>query len=155
VTCFTPMLASVSIRVAGLSFTWGIMGSMRTDAGMPLRVSASIVFRRSVEDGALGSISFAVASSSVVIVTAMVEGILLRRSVSRVTRVDLVIIWIRQSCRERISKHFRVKPASASMRGYGSELLAMETVSPFSFSASRCNCRSRSFFGLHTEKWGM
>jgi len=149
------MLASVSISVAGLSFTYGIMGSIRTNAGMPLRVSASIVFRRSVEDGALGSISFAVASSSVVIVTATVQGTLPKKSVSRVTRVDLVIIWIRQSHCERISKHFRVKPASASMHGYGSELLAMETVSPFSFAASRCKVRSKLFLGLHLAKRGM
>ena len=151
----TPMLVSVSMRVLGLSFTWGIMGSMRTETGIPFEVNASTVFKRSVAAGALGSISLAVASSSVVIVTATVLRTLPKRSVSRVTRVDLVIIWIRQSLCERISKHFRVKPASASRRGYGSELLAIETVSPFSFAASRCRVQSKLFLGLHLEKRGI
>ena len=86
------MLARVAIRRVGLSFTKGMMGSMRTDTGMPLLVSVSSVFKRSVEEGAFGSISFAVLLSSVVMVKATAQGTLLRRSVSRVTRADFVII---------------------------------------------------------------
>jgi hypothetical protein len=41
------------------------------------------------------------------------------------------------------------------MRRYGSELLAMETVSPFSFAASCCRVRSKFFLGLHFAKLGM
>jgi hypothetical protein len=44
-----------------------------------------------VDDGACGSINFALASSSVVIVTATVEGTLSNKSASRVTKLDLVI----------------------------------------------------------------
>ena len=46
VTCFTPILARVAINRSGLSFTKGIMGSTRTDTGMPLLVSVSTVFRQ-------------------------------------------------------------------------------------------------------------
>ena len=117
VTCFTPMSARVVISFSGLSLTKGIMGSMRTDTGTPLLVSVSTVFKRSAGEGACGSSSFAVFSSSVVMVNATVQGILLNMSVSRLTRVDFVIIWIWQSCCDRTARHFRVKPASASMRG--------------------------------------
>jgi hypothetical protein len=41
------------------------------------------------------------------------------------------------------------------MRGYGSEELAIDTISPFNFAASRCNRWSKSLFGLHSEKRGM
>lgn len=155
VTCLTPLLARVEINRSGLSFTKGIMGSTRTDTGIPLFVRGSIAFRRSVGEGACGSSSFAVLSSSVVIVKATVQGILLNMSVSRVIILDFVIIWIRQSCCDRIKRHFRVKPASASMRGYGSELLAIDTISPFNLAASRCKLWIKSLFGLQFEKLGM
>ena len=92
VTCLTPMLARVAISRSGLSFTKGIMGSTRTDTGIPLLASVSTVFRRWVGEGACGSSSFAVLSSSVVMVKATVQGTLPKRSVSRVTSVDFVII---------------------------------------------------------------
>jgi len=111
---------------------------MRTETGILLLIRVSTVFKRSVGDGACGSISFAVLSSSVVMVKATAEGTLRKRSISRWTSVDFVIIWIRQSLWESTAKHIRVKSASASMRGYGSELLAMEMISPFNFAASRC-----------------
>ena len=131
------------------------MGSMRTETGMPLLIKSSAALRRSVGGGACGSKSRATSASSVVMVKATVDGTLLRRSSSRVTRLDFVIIWIRQLLSARISRHLRVNPAVASKCGYGSELLAMDTVSPFSFAASRCRRRSRSFFGLHWENLGM
>jgi hypothetical protein len=85
----------------------------------------------------------------VVIVKATAEGTLVSRSSSRVTMLLLVIIWIRQLLSARISRHRRVKPAFASSRGYGSEELEMETISPLSFIASRLSAVSRSLFGRH------
>jgi hypothetical protein len=80
---------------------------------------------------------------------------LLSKLSSRMTMLDFVIIWIRQLLSERISRHLRVNPAVASKRGYGSELLEIDTISPFSFSASRCNLGSKPIFGLHLANWGM
>jgi hypothetical protein len=42
-----------------------------------------------------------------------------------------------------------------SIRGYGSDELAIEIVSPLSFAASRFKVASRSFFGLQSLKLGM
>jgi hypothetical protein len=94
-------------------------------------------------------------SSSVVTVNATVEGILLSRSSSLTTRFDLVIIWILQLLSARISRHRLVKPVDASARGYGSDELAIEMVSPLSFAASRFKAASRSFLGLQSLKLGM
>jgi hypothetical protein len=94
-------------------------------------------------------------SSSVVTVNATVEGILLSRSSSLTTRFDLVIIWILQLLSARISRHRLVKPVDTSARGYGSDELAIEMVSPLSFVASRFKAASRSFFGLQSLKLGM
>jgi hypothetical protein len=43
----------------------------------------------------------------------------------------------------------------ASARGYGSDELAIEIVSPLSFAASRFKAASRSFLGLQSLKLGM
>ena len=99
--------------------------------------------------------SFAKLSSSVVIVNATVEGILLSKSSSRTTMLLLVMICILQLLSAKISRHRRVKPADASARGYGSDELAIEMVSPLSFAASRFKAASWSFFGLQSLKLGM
>ena len=131
------MPASVVTSFSALSFTRGITGSMRTETGTPLPIRFSAALRRSAGGGAFGSKSRATSASRVVMVRATVDGALLSRSSSRVTRLDLVITWIRQLLSARISRHLRVNPVVASIRGYGSELLDMDTVSPFSFDASR------------------
>ena len=105
--------------------------------------------------GAQGSMSFAKLSSSVVMVNATVDGIFLRRSSSLVTMLLLVIIWILQLLSTRISRHRLVNPADISARGYGSDELAIEMVSPLSFVASRFKTVSRSFFGLQSLKLGI
>ena len=89
VTCFTPIPARVVISFSGLSFTKGITGSMRTDTGIPFRVNVSTVFKRLVGEGACGSISFAVFSSSVVMVNATVQEILLKKHHKQLTVVEL------------------------------------------------------------------
>jgi hypothetical protein len=147
VTCLTPVSANAFTRVSGFSFTYGIIGSMRTATGMPSAISFAAAFRRSLGGGALGSRVLAVSKSSVVIVMATMEGTRLKRSVSLKTVVDLVIIWIRQFCLAKISRHRLVKPFSASMVGYGSEELAMEISSPLSLAASRFKRCNRSFLG--------
>jgi len=91
----------------------------------------------------------------VVTVNATVEGILLSRSSSLTTRFDLVMIWILQLLSARISRHRLVNPVDASARGYGSDELAIEMVSPLSFAASRFKAASRSFLGLQSLKLGM
>ena len=90
---------------------------MRTDVGIPFSMSILTAFRRSVGGGALGSTSFASASSSVVIVIETVEAVFLRMSTSLVTRLDLVIIWILQLHVDMISRHWRVKPVLDSRFG--------------------------------------
>ena len=91
-TCFTPNEESVLIRFSESSFKNGIMGSMRTDVGIPFSMSVSTAFRRSDGDVALGSRSLASASLSVVIVIETVEAVFLRMSMSLVTKLDFVII---------------------------------------------------------------
>ncbi len=137
VTCLTPMSARLSTSFSSWSLTKGITGSILIETGMPLSIRFSAASSLESGDGAFGSKSFATSVFSVVMVKATVDGTLLRRSPSRITRLDFVIIWIRQLLLERISRHLLMSPAVASMRGYGSELLAIETVSPFSFAASR------------------
>jgi len=128
------------------------MGSIRTETGIPSRDKSFRALIRSLGNGACGSKSLAVPSSSVVIVKATVDGTLTSKSPSRVTILDLVIIWIRQSFSVRISKHFRVIPAEASIRGYGSDELAIDTISPLSFEASVLSLWRKSFFRRHSEK---
>jgi hypothetical protein len=66
-----------------------------------------------------------------------------------------VMIWILQLLSARTSRHRLVKPVDASARGYGSDELAIEIVSPLSFAASRFKAASRSFLGLQSLKLGM
>jgi len=115
--CWTPRLARAATNCEGLSFTYGIIGSILAITGISLLTSVSIASKRFKGEGALGSISLATFSSSVVIVNATVQGILANMSLSRVTRLDLVIIWILQSLLESIWRHLRVKPSSASELG--------------------------------------
>ena len=122
---------------------------------MSLASNSSIVFKRFEGGGAWGSMSFARALSSVVIVTETIDGTFVRRSMSRVTRVDFVIIWILQLLQDRISRHFRVNPVSASTFGYGSEELAIDIISPLSFAASFFSFGIKSFFGLQLKNLGM
>jgi hypothetical protein len=88
-------------------------------------------------------------------VNATVEGIFVSRSSSLVTMLLLVMIWILQLLSVRISRQRLVKPVDVSIRGYGSDELAIEIVSPLSFAASRFKVASRSFFGLQSLKLGM
>jgi len=92
VTCLTPVVAMASMRDCGLSFRYGIIGSMRMVAGMPCFMSVFAALRRLDGGDACGSMSFAVWSLSVVMVMETIEGIFDRRSMSLVTRSDLVII---------------------------------------------------------------
>jgi len=92
VICLIPIAVRVLIRVSGLSFTYGIIGSMRADTGMPSSIKILAVSMRFVGRGAFGSINLAILSSSVVIVNATVAAVRFRRSTSLVTKVDLVII---------------------------------------------------------------
>ena len=80
------------MRFSGLSFTNGIIGSMRADVGISFWIRISAAFRRSDGGGACGSISFAMLSLSVVMVKETIEGTFLNRSMSLVTRLDFVII---------------------------------------------------------------
>ena len=151
--CLTPMQASVVMSFLGSSFTNGITGSMRTETGIPLMIKFCTALRRSVDEGACGSRILAKLSSSVVMVNATAEGTFESRSSSRVTMLLFVIIWIRQLFTASTSRHFRVHPAFASMRGYGSEELLIETISPLSFIASRLSACSRSFLGRQSAKF--
>ena len=153
--CLTLVWASFLTKLSGLSFRYGIIGSMRTAVGTPFFARVSTHFRRSEGGGAYCSMSFAVLSSSVVIVRETIEGILARRSASLVTMLDFVIIWILQSCLDRISRHFRIKPVSASTVGYGSEELEIEIISPLSVAASLPILGIKSFLGLQSENCGM
>jgi hypothetical protein len=88
-------------------------------------------------------------------VNATVDGTFLSKSSSRATRLLLVIICILQLLSTKISRQRLVKPADTSARGYGSDELAIEIVSPLSFEASRFKVASSSFFGLQSLKFGM
>src|SRR4030042_5640562 len=103
----------------------GIMGSIRTETGIPAFVKSCAALSRWEEEGAKGSRIFARLSSSVVMVNATVAGTLLRRSSSLVAMLLLVIICILQLLSTRISRHRRVKPSVASTRGYGSDEFAI------------------------------
>jgi hypothetical protein len=123
---------------------------MRTDVAMPFWIRVFAVSMRLEGGGVFGSNSLAVWSLSVVMVKEAIDGIRLRRSMSLVISVDFVIIWILQFCWVKIWRHFRIKPVSASIFGYGSEELAIETISPLSFAASLRSFGIKSFFGLQT-----
>ena len=153
--CLTPILARVEMSFCGLSLTVGIMGSIRTETGMPALVKSCAVLSRLVGEGANGSITLANASSSVVIVNATVDGILHNKSSSRVTMLLLVIIWILQLFSTRISRHRRIRPSDASALGYGSDELDIEMISPLSLAASRLSWDKVSFLGLQSLKLGM
>ena len=153
--CLTPMLARVAMSFCGLSFTSGMIGSIRTETGMPALIKSCAALKRSDGKGAYGSIIFAVLSSSVVIVNATVEGTLLNKSSSLATMLLLVMIWILQLLSARISRHRLVKLSVASALGYGSDELDIEIVSPFSLAASRLSIARASFLGLQLLKLGM
>lgn len=149
--CLTPKLAIFSMSELHSLFTPGIIGSMRTETGMPCLAIVSTALRRSEGLGAFGSSILAVSSSSVVIVIATVAGASLRISASLATSVLFVIIWIRHElCASALSVS-RVNPVSRSILGYGSEEFESEMVSPLSFAASRARRFSRFCLGLH--KW--
>jgi len=84
---------------------------------MAFAVSVLIACIRWAGGGALGSSFRARSSFSVVMVNATIDCVFCRMSVSRVTRFDLVMIWMRQSRFDRISKHFRVMPRFGSIVG--------------------------------------
>ncbi len=117
VTCLTPVAAMASMRDCGLSFRYGIIGSMRMVTGMPESRSVLAALRRLDGDGACGSMSFAVWSLSVVTVMETIEGIFDRRSMSLVTRSDFVIICNLQSCWVKTWRHCRVNCVFASRLG--------------------------------------
>ena len=150
--CSTPISASLVIRFDGSSFMYGNMGSILTITGIPRLVSASIAFKRFEGEGAAGSNSLVTFSSSVVIVKATVQAVVLSMSASRVTRSDFVMIWILQLLFERIWRHPRVRPVSASKAGYGSDELEIEIVSPRNCLASSARRFRRSFLGLASTK---
>jgi len=115
--CFMPIAARVLMSFSWLSFRVGMIGSMRMVVAMPFLVSVSAVCMRWVEVGACGSSCLAVASSSVVIVMETIEGTRLSRSMSRVTRVDFVIICSLQLLWARISRVLRVRRVLVSAVG--------------------------------------
>ncbi len=115
-------------------------------------VRVSTVFSRLLGAGALGSITAASGSSSVVIVKATVQGICSSRSASRATISDLVKTWSRQLLSVRILRHWRVWPNSDSTVGYGSDEVDIARISPFSLAASRRSVVS-SVFLVRSVRW--
>jgi hypothetical protein len=65
----------------------------------------------------------------------------------------LVMIWILQLQSNRVSRQCLVKHSDASVRGYGSDELAIEMVSPLSFAASSFKANKRFFLGLQSLKF--
>ncbi len=156
VMCLRPVAASFFTSFSGLSFRKGIIGSIRTVVGMRLWMSVSAASIRWDEDGAFGSISRAVASSSVVIVIETVVGTFFSRSMSLTMVVDLVTICNLQLLLvTSISRHFLVMRSCRSRLGYGSDEFDIEMISPLSFVASLLRSVMRFFFGRHLEKLGM
>jgi hypothetical protein len=70
-------------------------------------------------------------------------------------RLLLVMIWILQLLSAKISRQRRVNPSVASTRGYGSDELAIEMVSPLSLEASRLSWARASFLGRQSLKFGI
>ena len=153
--CLTPMLASVAMSFCAWSFTKGMIGSIRTETGMPALIRSCAALKRWEGEGAKGSRILARLSSSVVMVNATVEGTLTSKSSSLVTRLLLVMIWILQLLSAKISRQRRVKPSVASARGYGSDELDIEMVSPLSLATSLFNIARASFLGWQSLKFGM
>ena len=110
-------MASFLMRLSGLSLSNGMIGSMRTEVGTPLRASFSSASNRFEGGGAEGSSFFAILSSSVVMLMETMLGVFLRMSMSLVIRLDFVIIWSLQLCFESIFRHVRVKPRVFSCGG--------------------------------------
>ena len=153
--CLAPMLARVFMSFCCWSFTNGIIGSIRTETGMPALIRSCTALMRCEGEGAKGSRILARLSSSVVMVKATVDGTLASKSSSRVTRLLLVMICTLQLFSTRISRHRLVKPSVASTLGYGSDELDIEMVSPLSLAASLFSIVNASFLGWHSLKFGM
>lgn len=73
--CLTPEAASVLMRVSGLSFRVGIIGSILTQTEMPFWVRVCMACILSEGDGALGSSCLASLSLSVVMVSATMDAV--------------------------------------------------------------------------------
>lgn len=143
------------MSLCGWSFTNGIIGSIRTETGMPALIRSCAALKRWEGEGAKGSRILARSSSSAVIVNATVEGTFVSKSSSRVTMLLLVMICNLQLFSTRISRQRLVKPSVASAFGYGSDELDIEMVSPLSLAASFFNIVNASFFGWQSLKFGM
>src|SRR5665647_1602659 len=137
--CLTPMSERTLMILFGWSFTNGMIGSIRTETGMPALIRSCAALKRWEGEGAKGSRILARSSLSVVMVNATVDGTLTSKSSSRVTRLLLVMICILQLFSTRISRQRLVKPSVASALGYGSDELEIEMVSPLSLAASLFN----------------
>lgn len=115
--CLTPMTARVLMRVSGLSFRVGIIGSILTQTGMPFWVRVCMACILCEGGGALGSSCLASLSLSVVMVKAIMDVVFLRMSMSLVTRFDLVMICMRQLCFARVWRLCRVSCSFFSVVG--------------------------------------
>lgn len=115
--CLTPRAVRVLMRVLGLSFSVGIIGSILTQTGMPFCVRVCMACILSEGDGALGSSCLASLSLSVVMVSATMDLVLCRMSMSRVTRFDLVMTWMRQLCFAKVWRLCRVSSSFFSIVG--------------------------------------
>lgn len=153
--CFTPMSERILMIFCGWSFTCGIIGSIRTETGIPALIRSCAALMRWEDEGAKGSRILERSSSSVVMVNATVDGTLASKSSSRVTKLLLVMICILQLFSTRISRQRLVKPSIASALGYGSDELDIEMVSPLSLAASLFNIGNASFLGWQSLKFGM
>ena len=141
--------------LCGWSFTNGMIGSIRTETGMPALIRSCAALKRWEDEGAKGSRILARSSSSVVMVNATVDGTLMSKSSSRVTMLLLVMICILQLFSTRISRQRLVKPSVASALGYGSDELEIEMVSPLNLADSLFNIVNASFLGWQSLKFGM
>ena len=94
-----------------------MMGSILTQTGMPACVRVCMACILCVGDGALGSSFLASSSLSVVMVKATADLVFRSMSVSLVIRFDLVMIWMRQSCFDRMCRLFRVSSSCFSIVG--------------------------------------
>src|SRR5665648_229488 len=153
--CLMPMSERILRILCGWSFTNGIIGSIRTETGLPALIRSCAALKRWEGEGAKGSRILARSSSSVVMVNATVDGTLTSKSSSRVTMLLLVMICILQLFSTKISRQRLVKPSVASALGYGSEELEIEMVSPLSLAASLFNIVNASFLGWQSLKFGM
>lgn len=153
--CLTPMSERILMILCGWSFTNGMIGSIRTETGMPTLIRSCAALMRWEGEGAKGSRILARSSSWVVMVNATVDGTLMSKSSSRVTMLLLVMICILQLFSTRISRQRLVKPSVASALGYGSDELEIEMVSPLNLADSLFNIVNASFLGWQSLKFGM